>query len=833
MNSTMQFSFFTTTFRHSFLILILSLSFLNDAVAQKASVRGFVTENETKLPVEFASVSVLKKENAAIVKGELSKSNGEFSITDLNIGTYVLKIISIGYETTEVDFVISGKTEKIVLDVKLNLSNKLLDEVVVKAEKSNIRNKIDKQTYKANQFESAKGGNAVDVLKNLPSVAVDANGDISVRGSSGFLVLINGKPVLTDAQTILSQLPANTIENIELVTAPSAKYEADGKAGIINITTKKGAADGISLQTNALVGLPGTTDYNNLEDPLRFGGDFTFNYKKNKWDLSVSSNYTRNDANGKREGDVYTKDFASNTITKFPSLGERSFDRYNYGARTSVSYTADKSNIFNFGFSASKKYQQRRADIVYNNSTEDLTTGEVLDQLTYFNSNLQEKQGTFILGSFDYTHIFKNNSKISGSAIYEYADLYGNTHNQNLDYPAKTVLLQEVNNPYTNPINGFRFKLDYSTKIGEGRLESGYQIRNDKQDGKFDYIVNPIITPQEDEKFRGTAKSSNQINALYSQYSGEYSKLKYIAGLRYEYSEREVILSTESDKHVQYLSRLFPSANLLYTFSDSWNAKAGYSKRIQRNNNFELNPIPEREHSETLEQGDPDLLPQFIDLIELGINHTFKKGSFFSTLYYQNIKNPVQRVNSVYSETILNRLFTNADKARLIGLEIGTTYKPVNWFSAYIGANVYNYKITSGSKIAELGTTGSSSDFVYSLNMNSTFDLGKDWSLQGNVNYVSSKPTAQGEDSSFLSPNTSVKKSFMNGRMAIGLQWQNMDLGFMNSNQQRITTFGPDFYTTTNYIYETDVFLLNFSYNLNKLNSKTKLPSSELGEKEF
>jgi ferric enterobactin receptor len=833
MNSRIQFSFFTIISSNFFLILITLISFLNSANAQNASIKGFVTENETKLPVEFASVSVLKKENAAIIKGDLTKSNGEFIITDLNTGNYILKIISIGYETAEVNFVISGKNEKIVLDVKMNLSNKLLNEVVVKGERNSIRNKIDKQTYKANQFESSKGGNAVDVLKNLPSVAVDSNGDISVRGSSGFLVLINGKPVLTDAQTILSQLPANTIENIELITAPSAKYEADGKAGIINITTKKGATDGSSFQTNVLSGLQSTTNYNNLEDPLRFGGDFTFNYKKNKWDLSVSSNYTRNDANGKREGNVYTKDFTNNTITRFPSVGERSFDRYNYGARTSVSYTADKNNIFSFGFSASKKYQQRRADIVYNNSTEDLTTGEVLNQLTYFNSNVQEKEGTFILGSFDYTHIFTNNSKIYGSAIYEYADLFGNTHNQNLDYPAKNNLLQEVNNPYTNPINGFRFKLDYSTKIGEGTLETGYQIRNDKQDGKFDYIVNPVTTPEEDEKFRGTAKSSNLINAIYSQYSGEYSKLKYTAGLRYEYSEREVILSIDSDKHVQYLGKLFPSANLLYTFNDSWNAKAGYSKRIQRNNNYELNPIPEREHSETLEQGDPDLLPQFIDLVELGINHTFKKGSFFSTLYYQNIKNPVQRVNSVYSETILNRLFTNADKARLIGLEIGTTYKPINWFSTYIGANLYNYKITNGSKIAELGTTGSNSDFVYSLNMNSTFDLGKNWSLQANVNYVSSKPTAQGEDSSFLSPNTSIKKSFMDGKMTIGLQWQNMNLGFMNSNQQRITTSVPDFYTTTNYIYETDVFLLNFSFNLNKLNSKTKLPSSELGEKEF
>ncbi|HSD05959.1 MAG TPA: TonB-dependent receptor [Flavobacterium sp.] len=802
-------------------------------MAQNASIKGLILENKTQAPIEYASVSVLEKNDGKIIKGTLSEKNGKFTLSELSIGNYSLKVVSIGYETNIIDFSISSKHQEIVLDVKMNLSGKVLNEVVVKGAKNTITNKLDKQTYKANQFESAKGGNAVDALKNLPSVAVNSEGEISVRGATGFLLLVNGKPVLTDAQTILSQIPANTVENIELITAPSAKYEADGKAGIINIVTKKGTTDGTSLQVNVLAGLPSTTDYDNLENPIRFGGDFTVDFKQKKWDILVSGNYNRNDANGKREGDVYTKNFENNTITKFPSIGERSFDRYNYGGRTAITYTANDKNIFNLGFFASKKYQERRADLVYNNSTEDLTTGEVLNALTYFNSNLQEKEGNFVLSSFDYTHNFENKSKLSGAFIYEYANLYGNTVNKNLDYPEKTNIFQEVNNPYTNPINGYRIKLDYSTPLGKGKLESGYQLRNDKQDGKFDYIVDPIVDPIEDAKFRGTAKSSNIINAVYSQYSGEHLKLKYIAGLRYEYSERKVEISTDSQPHLLNLSNLLPSANLLYTFNETWSSKLGYSKRIQRNNNFELNPIPEREHSETLEQGDPDLLPQFVDLVELGINYNSKKTSFFSTLYFQNVKNPIQRVNNVYADTILNRLFTNAENAKSIGIEIGTNYKPNKWLTAYLGANIYNYKVSGGLEIFDTTTEVNNQDWVYSINMNTTFDLGKNWNLQANVNYLSARPTAQGEDSRFLSPNTSIKKTFLDGKMTVGLQWQNMDLGFMNSNQQRITTSGPDFYTTTNYIYETDVFLLNFSYNFNKLNNKTKLPSSEIGEKEF
>jgi outer membrane receptor protein involved in Fe transport len=822
-----------TSFKKLSLTLSLLLS-VNILIAQNATIKGIVVEKQNHLPVEFASVAVLKLPDSTLVAGILTDSIGLYKIPKIGIGSYLLKVVAIGYQISYSNFSILDKTQQTTIDsIYLAISSKILAEVVVRGQSNSITNKLDKQTYKANQFEAAKGGNATDVLKNLPSVSVNSSGEISVRGSTGFLVLINGKPVLTDAQTVLSQLPANSIENVELITAPSAKYDADGKGGIINITTKKGTTDGFALQANALAGIPSTTNYDNLENPIRFGGDATINYKKNNWDITVSGNYTRNDANGKREGDVYTKNFTNSTITRFPSIGERSFDRYNYGLKTNISYTPNKNNTFSIGLFASKKYQQRRADIVYSNSTALLTSGATLKQFTYFNSNLQNKEGKFVLGSFDYTHTFKNNSKLSTSVIYENANLYGNTINKNLDYPNKIAIFQLVTNPYTNPLNGYRLKLDYSTIIGKGKLETGYQLRRDKQDGTFDYTVTPNTNQPDSAKFRGTAKSNNQINAVYAQYSNKILKLEYTAGLRYEYATREVNLSSDVNAHRLNLSNLFPSANLLYSFNNEWNIKTGYSKRVQRNNNFELNPIPEREHSETLEQGDPDLLPQFIDLIELGVNHTFKKGSFFVTMYYQNIKNPIQRVNSVYADTILNRLFTNAEKAKLIGLELGTTVKANKWLTTYLGANIYNYKISGALNVLGATSIVSNANWVYSINMNSTFDLGNRWNMQANLNYLSSRPTAQGEDSRFFSPNTSVKKTFNNGKYSLSLQWQNMNLGFMNANQQRITTWGTDFYTTTNYIYETDVFLLNFSINLNKLNSKTKLPSSELGEKEF
>ena len=820
--------------KHTYLKLFFFLFCITSVSAQNTSIKGTILDHQNEFPIEYASVALLNPVDNSVVSGAVSNKNGNFTIPNVKAGTYKLKIYFIGYQEQLIEN-IKVISQPIQLDkIRLKASSQELNEVVVSNKKANSSNKIDKQQYKASQFETAKGGTAIDVIKNLPSVTVNGEGQISLRGSNGFMVLVNGKPVLTDAATILSQLPANTIQNIELITAPTAKFDPDGKGGIINIVTTKGSLDGLALSTNASGGLPSTNDYDNLEQPIRFGADVTANYKKNKWDMALTLNYLRNDNNGFREGDVYTKDFDNNTITRFPSNGERSFDKYNYGAKTAINYKANDNNNFNFGFYLGKKYQARRADLVYNNSTSDLTTDAILSEFTYFNSNVQTKEGKFTLANFDYTLTFADKSTLTSSALYEHANLYGNTINLNMDYPAKEDVFQEVTNPYTNPIYGIRGKLDYAVEIGKGKLESGYQYRYDFQDGNFGYTIDPEPFPPVDNSvFRGTAKTTNWINAVYSQYSGKTEKLQYVGGLRYEYAKREVILSTDINPHLMNFSNLFPSANVLYTFNDKWNAKMGYSKRVQRNNNSELNPIPEREHSETLEQGDPDLLPQFVDLAEIGMNHTFKKGTLFATLYYQNIKNPIQRVNSVYNDTILNRVYTNAERARLYGMEFGSNYKPKKWLSLYLGANVYNYKINGQLNILGQTSTVDNGDWVYALNGNGTATLDKNWSLTANFNYTSKKPTAQGEDSSFLTPNLSVKRLLFDGRGSIGFQWQFIDFGNMNSNQQRITTWGEDFYTTTNYIYETNVLMLNFSYNFNKLSSKNKLPTSEFGEKEF
>lgn len=802
--------------------------------AQNFSISGRVVDETNNQPLEYANVVMYQNSDSAMVKGSVTNSLGEFTIEKIKAGKYFVKAQFLGYEISKSQVCDLTKEHKLnVGTIALSPSGMMVEEVNVTGARINTITKIDKQTFDAAQFESAKGGNAVDVLRNMPSVAVNAEGEILVRGTGGFLLLLDGKPVLSDPSSVLSRIPANAIKNVELITTPSAKYDPDGKAGIINITTKNAGSLGTGVVVNAKYGLPSFTDFGNDRVAKRYGGDFTLTYQKEKWDITLGGNYNRNDLAGFREGNVEIKNYGNNTLSKMPSEGERSFNRYDYALRAAIQYKLNKSNTLSANIYTGKKYQERDANLFYSNSTWTLDTNEKISDSPYYNANKQTKQGTFTLGDIDFTHVFENESSLALSFLYEYDDLFGTTHNRNLTEPGGEII-QYVQNPYQKPVEGYRAKIDYTVNVGKGKLESGYQYRKDSQDGIFDYSVEPM-DPNYDERFSGSALSENTINSVYSQYSVSQEKWEYIVGLRYEYSRRTVKLSYEPEEHIQELSNFFPTANVQYSLRLDLKFKAGFSRRIQRSNNNQLNPIPEREHSETLEMGDPDLKPEFINLAELGLVKTFEDGgSLFLSAYYRLGKDPVQRVNSVFNDSILYRVYTNVERGQAYGVELGADLHPTKWWDLFFGGNLNNQSFSGDLKILDEPVLNvNNSRWVYSVNFNSTVHFTSTLSLNGNVNYLSKRPTPQGEDSRYLIPNLSLKKTFLDKRLSATVQWQNIDLGMKESHRQRITTWGDDFYTTTNYIYETDFVMLNLSYNFNWKNGKAKLPSTEFGEKEF
>ena len=324
---------------------------------------------------------------------------------------------------------------------------------------------------------------------------------------------------------------------------------------------------------------------------------------------------------------------------------------------------------------------------------------------------------------------------------------------------------------------------------------------------------------------------TNRIHSVYAQFAGAKPKLDYTFGLRYEYAVRDLVNNAINQTYDLTLNNLFPSFNILYKSQEGLSWRAGFSRRVQRNNNFALNPLPEREHSETLEQGDPALRPEFVNLAEAGVSKAIGNSTLLATAYYQGIQNVINRVNSVYADTILNRIFTNAGLAQRVGVELAADLKLTKAWKFYVGGTLYRY--TQQGKLFDNTVVFDRAAWVHSINANATVQLNPTTSLQASVNYLSRRITAQGEDSRFLIPNLSLKKTFLENRLTILAQWQNVGLGFLPSNEQRITTRGRDFFTTTNYIQEKDIFLINVSYAFRQLSKRARLPGNEFGEKEF
>ncbi len=819
----------------NFCIVSITCLFTLNSYAQQ--ITGKVVDAQSQEPLPYASIALLNTDSV-VVTSVTSLENGSFSLSAKK-GNYTVQIYYVGYDKKQINnLAIIGNKE--LGDIALQINASYLNEVEVRGERSNVVHQIDRQVYDSKQFQSAQGGTATDVIRNLPSITVNAEGTISMRGG-GFIVLLNGKPIQGDPALVLGQIPANSITDIEVITTPSAKYDADGKAGILNIKTKRGMDDGFFAVINTQVGLPAIQNYDNEEGQKRYGADLTLNYKKNNWEFSLGGAYTRNDMSGQRVGNVNTT--INDTLTQFPSVGERSFDRYNQSLRAAISYSdAENKNVVNMSAYTGKRTQYRIANIHYYNNEKSIASTEApVSSFEYFNYNLVKRLGDFSIGSIDYAHQFKNKSTLSASTLYEYTELGGPTENINVDYrqPNTTDTLQYTRNDNQNPLHGFRFNFDYSIPTKLGKVEMGYQYRYLIHTGDFIYEVRNESTKEfeMDPLFTNSLDLQRQIHSVYSQLSGSKDKLTYDVGLRYEYAKRVLNLAKGDSPDPYIINPLFPAINFGYYTTDNTRLKAAYNRRIERTTTFKMNPFPEREHSETLEQGDANLLPEFIDVFELGVVNTGEKNTLSATLYYQNIKNVINRVNTIYNDTILNRIYTNAGTAQAIGLELVSDLKITDWFSLYTSANFYNYSIKG--ELFDTKIPVDAHSFSYTLNVNATAQVIPTMSVQVSLNYQSRKATAQGEDSQLISPHMSIKKSFLKGRLVSTLQWQNISMGLIPSNEQRIATWSrtnlsqPGFYTTTNYKHEVDIIMINLTYQLNSLKPKLKFTKSEFGDKEF
>ena len=796
-------------------------------------IKGVIVDSNTNAPVEYATI--ILKQGETILEGTISQPNGSFLLPVSYQDRLSLEISFMGYQTLLMENIKINK--KIPLDlgvISLQATQNLLNEVVVNTNRKIIQNKIDRQVYSASEFSIAKGGTGMDIIRNLPSITINSLGEIKFRGSSGLVVLLNNKPVQSDIKILLNQIPANSIKNIEIITAPSAQYDAEGKAGIINILTQKNVLQGDYFQINTLLGAPSVEDYDNAHPSQRYGADITYNTVGEKWNFSSGMSFQRNDLSGRREGDVFT--IIGDKYTRFPSDGERSFDEINFSGRLTADYQPSDVNLFSIGLYAGKRTKERTADILYYNNF--AITDKIDYQFQYYNENLRIRKSDFVLGSLDYDHRFDNSAHLNTSILYEYTLLGGPTTNRNLGHPDNTILYQDEYNTNDNPLYGLRINLDYTFKpLSIGTLKMGYQYRNLDHTGDFVYERKN----NETQLFELVPEFSSEVNlrrslhSVYLQNNIQFEKWNLATGLRFENMDRDLSLKDKTgqldERYLLNFNMLFPSANIQYQLKENLSLNLAYSKRIERTTTFKMNPFPEREHSETLEQGDPNLHPELIDQVELGINYKDKKDNrLFSSVYFRNVNHLINRVNTVYNDTILNRIYSNVGNAKVVGREMTMEYNLGKKIKILASSNFY-YNIIRGSFD---GYIVNKDAYAYNINFNSTFRFSDTAFAQFTLNYLSSRITAQGKDSEYYSPNLTYVKRFWNNQLTVSMQWKNIDMGLLNTNEQRISTQrSSEFYTTTNYVYEVDMILLSLSYNFKNRKNTTNFIDSEFGKREF
>ena len=791
--------------------------------AQTLTIKGTVTD-ENKIPVYGVNVIVKNTKT-----GTTTDTNGNFELP-VTRGS-IIQLSFMGFKTQEIYV-----NDTQFINISLVPDVEQLGEVVMVSSVSKVKAGLEKTSYEVKSNTSTLGGTGLDVLRNLPSVSIDAQNNISFRGTQGFIVQLNGKTLQMDAATLLSQLSANDIEKIDIITTPSVKYDNEGKTGIINVITKNNQTNFSSFQANVRGGLPTINDYGNQNTAERYGADLVYSYQKDKWDISAGLNYNRNDMAGLRDGNVFTQNV--DLQRHLPSFGERSIKNVNYSGKLNIGYQIDTTQTIQLGTYLGKQTKERTADILYfNNHTIDLNNPSVQqNKFVYFNENLQVRNGDFAIVALDYEKRFRNKSRLATSFLYEYTLLGGPTINRNIGFPNTSIVYQNERNSNSNPLDGIRYQLDYQFQpFSFGNVEVGYQFKRLVHRGDFLYERQNNQTGV----FELVPEFSSEVNlfrdshSIYTQLSKNYEKWEYNIGVRAETLNRDFELKDKANTINETLNyqfqKLFPSGAVMYHFENANKVRLGYSKRVEHTTTFKMNPFPEREHSETLEQGDAELLPEFIDLAELTYAYKIKKMNMFSTVYFRNVDNLINRVNTVFNDTILNRVYSNVGNAKTIGLENGFDYKQ-DKFSLFISTNLYRTAIKGSFNNNIINNAA----WMIGLNMNTSYRFSHTFDVLFNFNYISERNTAQGQDSAFYLPSLVFKKTFFNNNLQAVLQWQNIDMGLLKTNEQRITTFKPNvFYTTTNYIHEVDMVILNLIYTFNSNKRKTKFVESEFGKSEF
>jgi len=754
------------------------------------TIKGKVVDAATKSPLSRANISLISLPDSNVTTGAIADASGKFEINNIRLGTYFIRINYIGYESYNSEpIVIAREIRNVDFNtIELVQSSARTDAVEVTAERQMVEYSQGKRIFNVDKNIASAGGTALDIIKNIPSVNVDIDGNVSLRGSSNFRLLINGKPTSMNPTILFEQLPASSIESIEIITNPSARYDAEGMTGIINVILNQKRDDGLNGLLNINVG---TRD--------KYSLSLNTTYQLGDWNFFLNYDYGSRRMRGNGSSYRITK-LVDTTTLLIDFNNRRSF--LNQGIRTGFDYNFSKLDQL----SMSASYR-----------TSDGERNRVIDYTDYLNSNPlpvslynrisnDKDNGPY----WDYSLNYKHNFGDRGHDLTFDFYISENQEDENGNYkqtwltPIEQLLFEGTkSNDYNRNIN---LQTDYSLPFGNYKFETGAKISFQKLDNdyRFLYGENLVLDTNKSNHFI----YNERISAAYAILSGKYDDFSLQFGLRAEHSKINTELKTTGQKDDQDYLNFFPSASLSYKLSKTDEIQINYSRRINRPRSNFLNPFVDYSDPKNLRGGNPDLKPEFTDAYELAYVKNFKILSITPNLFYRRTTDKISFVADIVTDGVLRTTFENVAEGTNYGLELNLTFDYFKFMRLSTDFSYYRSEIKGKDRSLELDNN----DYSWSLRGNANIFLMQNLSMQIMGFYSGPTVTPQGKRFSMSSLDFGARYEMFNRKLAITFRLSDIfnEMRFGGSAQN------SKFYSRYEMKRETRVAYLGFQYKINE-----------------
>ncbi|MBC8754637.1 TonB-dependent receptor [Kordia sp. YSTF-M3] len=763
---------------------------------KKVKITGKVFDKKTKQPLEYATIIFQDTAKKRSVTGGITKADGSFNI-EVDADTYDITVEFISFASQKI------KAKSLVENTSIGNfflaeDSQSLEAIEIIAEKTTVELKLDKKIYNVGKDLTVRGGTVSDVLDNVPSVSVDVEGNVSLRGNDNVRILINGKPsglVGLNSTDALRQLPADAIEKVEIITSPSARYDAEGTGGILNII----------LRRSKLQGMNGAIT-TNVAYPLGYGISGNINYRTGDFNFFTTSGYNRRDVPGNSE--TFTEYFNGDDPNTFLDE-QRNFDRIRKGfnSNVGVEWYVNKSTSVT-------------ASLVYRDSNNESSTTNILTQ---FDSGLNV---TNVSSRFDpefeddktiqYALNFDKNFEKSGHKLTMDFQYESSTEDERSFISVDNVLAEQVATIESQ--DRILLQTDYILPIGEtAQFELGY--RGNFLDLNTDYLVAFL----EDETFVPDTNLSNvlnyreYVNAVYTQYGNKINKFSFLLGLRMESTRITIDQVTSGDFDKKNYVGFFPTVNIGYEISEDQSITLGYNRRIRRPRSRFINPFPSRSSITNVFQGNPDIDPSYSNGVDLGYLNRFGKLTLNTSIYFQRATDVFNFISEDTGETtllngeevpIIRRTPINLARNDRFGFEFTLTYNPSRKWR--VNGNFNLFQSYNRGDFNGVNFDADNLSWFVRINNKVTLPGSIDW--QTRLSYRGPSEDAQNKRKGIFSMNLAFSKDLLNERASIAFNVSDV----FNSRKRQSESFTDTFNSDGAFQWRERTMNLSFTYRFNQ-----------------